>query len=83
MTGASKVTVLRLLADAATYCRQYHDVYVRELETKRGQVDEIWAFCGAKDKAVDKGGWGFGSVWTWTAIDAQAVGELPCPTSHQ
>lgn len=33
-------------------------------------MDEIWSFCGCKDKAKDKGAQGFGSVWTWTAIDA-------------
>lgn len=27
MVGASKVTVLRLLADAGTFCAQYHDLY--------------------------------------------------------
>lgn len=44
------------------------------LKCKRIQCDEIWAFCYAKDKNVpaDKQGkFGFGSVWTWTAIDAE------------
>lgn len=72
MTGTSKVTILRLLADAGTYCAQYHDVFVRGLQSKRVQVDEIWSFCGCKDKAVEKGAGGFGSVWTWTAIDADS-----------
>lgn len=62
MTGASKVTVLRLLADAGTFCEQYHNLYVRDLQSKRVQLDEIWSFCGCKDKAKDKGAGGFGSV---------------------
>jgi IS1 family transposase len=43
------------------------------LSCRRIQCDEIWAFCYAKDKnlPVDKQNkFGFGSVWTWTAIDA-------------
>ena len=72
LVGASKVTVLRLLADAGTFCAQYHDLFVRDLQSKRVQVDEIWAFCGCKDKAVEKGAGGFGSIWTWTSIDADS-----------
>lgn len=72
MVGVSKITVLRLLADAGTFCAQYHNVFVRDLASKRIQVDEIWSFCGCKDKARDKGANGMGSVWTWTAIDADS-----------
>jgi len=40
---------------------------------KRVEVDEIWAFVGAKDKNVPEGHENdpdYGSVWTWVAIDA-------------
>jgi IS1 family transposase len=35
------------------------------------QCDEIWAFCGAKEKNVPlaEKGRGKGDVWTWTGID--------------
>ena len=72
MTGASKITVLRLLADVGTFCAQYHDLMVRDLATKRVQLDEIWSFCGCKDKARDLGAGGFGSVWTWVGLDADS-----------
>jgi IS1 family transposase len=72
MTGASKITVLRLLADAGQFCADYHDVYVRGLATKRVQADEIWSFCGCKDKAKKAGALGHGSVWTWVALDADS-----------
>ncbi len=72
MVGCSKITVLRLLADAGTFCAQYHNITVRGLQTKRAQLDEIWAFCGCKDKAKESGAEGFGSVWTWTALDADS-----------
>jgi IS1 family transposase len=72
MTGACNVTVLRLLADVGTFCQQYHYLTVRNLATKRVQLDEIWSFCGCKDKARDLGANGFGSVWTWIGIDADS-----------
>lgn len=46
---------------------------MRNLPCKRLQCDEIWSFVGAKDKNVPadkRGQFGIGSVWTWTAIDA-------------
>lgn len=72
MVGASKVTVLRLLADAGQFCADYHDVYVRGLASKRLQLDEIWGFCGCKDRAKKAGADGYGSVWTWVAMDADS-----------
>lgn len=70
MCGVSKITVLRLLADAGRFCADYHDVFVRGVASKRVQLDEIWAFCGCKDKAKKAGAEGYGSVWTWVALDA-------------
>jgi IS1 family transposase len=74
VTGVAKGTVLKLLVDLGAACRAYHDANVRGLRCKRLQCDEIWAFCGAKDKNVlpDEQGYGRGSVWTWTAIDADS-----------
>jgi len=36
------------------------------------EADEIWAFCGSKEKntKAEKKAQGWGDVWTWTAIDA-------------
>src|ERR1043165_995672 len=72
MTSTSKITVLRLLADAGQFCADYHDVYVRGLSSKRVQMDELWGFCGCKDKAKEAGAGGHGSVWTWVAMDADS-----------
>jgi hypothetical protein len=46
----------------------------RPREDSSVQCDEIWSFVGAKDKNVlpDEAGFGTGSVWTWTAIDAES-----------
>jgi len=74
MTGVAKNTVLKLLVDLGRVCAAYQDEALRELPCKRVQVDEIWAFVHAKAKNVpaDKRGiFGFGDVWTFTAIDAE------------
>ncbi|MBI2074273.1 MAG: DDE-type integrase/transposase/recombinase [Candidatus Levybacteria bacterium] len=73
MTGVAKGTVTRLLASVGKACMEYQDVILRNLPCKQIQCDEIWSFCYAKDKNVPekyKGKFGFGDVWTWTAIDA-------------
>lgn len=75
MTGAAKNTVANLLVDLGTACREFHDRMVRNVTTKRVQADEVWAFCYAKEKNVPadkKGLFGYGDVWTWTAIDADS-----------
>jgi len=73
MTGAAKGTVLKLLTDLGCACREYQDRVLRDLPCKRVQCDEIWSFCYAKAKNIPEekqGEWGYGDVWTWTAIDA-------------
>lgn len=73
MTGISKPTILKLLADLGKACKKYQDEKLRNLKCKRVQCDEIWSFCFAKDKNVPeklRGKFGFGSVWTWTALCA-------------
>lgn len=74
MTGFSKPTVLKLLADLGRACYAYHDKYVRGLNCKRIQCDEIWSFVGAKQKnaSEEKIATGWGDAWTWTALDADS-----------
>ena len=66
-------TVTKLLVDIGCATADYQDKTLRNLKCKRIQCDEIWAFCYAKEKNVPnkfKGQFGYGDVWTWTAIDA-------------
>jgi IS1 family transposase len=73
MTGASKNTIVKLLADAGNACADYQDKNLRGLTCKRLQVDEIWSFVYAKAKNVPTAKAapeGAGDVWTWTAICA-------------
>ncbi len=73
MTGIARNTIIGLLVDLGTACAEYQDNALRDLPCRRIQCDEIWAFCYPKDKnfPTDKQGkYGYGSVWTWTALDA-------------
>lgn len=68
-------TVLKLLPEIGKACADYQDRVFRNLHCKRIQCDEIWTFCYAKEKNVPKdlkATFGFGDVWTWTAIDADS-----------
>jgi IS1 family transposase len=73
LTGASKNTVTKLLRDAGMACAWFHDATVKNLTSRRIQVDEIWTFTYAKQKnvrAAKAAPEGAGDTWTWTAIDA-------------
>lgn len=73
VTGASKNTVAKLLADLGRACAEYQDKVLRDLPCKRVQLDEIWSFVYAKNdnvkhaKAAPRDA---GDAWTWTAICA-------------
>jgi IS1 family transposase len=65
-------TIAKLLEDAGLACAAFHDERVRNIRTSRVQCDEVWSFCGSKEKnttpANKAEGWG--DVWTWTGLDA-------------
>lgn len=74
MTGAAKNTVIKLLVELGAACSEYQDLVMRNLTCQRLQCDEIWSFCYSKEKNVSpehEGIFGYGDVWTWTAIDAE------------
>ena len=73
MTGCSINTVTKLLVDVGQACWVYQHKNMRNLACKRIQCDEIWSFCYAKEKHVPanhRGEWGYGDVYTWTAMCA-------------
>ena len=82
ITQIARNTVDKLLMELGAACSAYQDRTLRSLTCRRIQVDEIWAFCYAKQKnvtqeiaerqvAVD--------IWTWAAIDADTK-LVPCWT---
>src|SRR5579875_4201559 len=73
MSGVARNTIMSLLIAVGSACAEYQDKALRNLPCKRVQCDEIWSFCYGKDKNLPdekKGVFGYGSVWTWTALDA-------------
>ena len=80
MINSSKDAVLKLVADAGVACLEYQREHLRDLPCKRVQCDQIWSFVYAKAKNVPaefQGQFGYGDVWTWTAIDADTK-LVPC-----
>jgi IS1 family transposase len=74
MTGVCQEAILKLLRDLGAACAAHHDTAVRGIRAKRIQSDEVWSFCYAKDKHAtdEQKAIGAGSVWTWTALDADS-----------
>lgn len=79
MSGASVITVMKLLVDAGRAALEFSERNMVNLKLKRLQCDEIWSFVGMKEKNVpaERKGQGVGDVWTWTAIDAETK-LVPC-----
>src|SRR5512138_1129427 len=74
MTGASKNTIVKLLCDVGAACEDYQHRVMRNLPCRRLQCDEIWSFCGMKQRNVPehrRGEYGIGDVWTWVALCAE------------
>jgi IS1 family transposase len=73
ITDSSINTVVKLLREVGKACLEYQNKVMRNLTCKKLQCDEIWSFVYSKDKNVPeshKGQFGYGDVWTFTAIDA-------------
>lgn len=78
-TGASKVTILKLLAEVGQVCLDYQREKFVNLPCTRLQADEVWSFVHKKQKRVrmEEIGTGRGDAWTWTAICADTK-LVPC-----
>jgi IS1 family transposase len=75
MTGIAKTTILRLIVSFGQRCWDFHCDRVHGLNTQRVQMDEVWAFVGAKAQnthPAKKLALAWGDAWTWTAIDADS-----------
>jgi IS1 family transposase len=75
MTGVAKNTIQKLTRELGEAVAQYSDNLLRDIKAQRVQCDEVWCFCYAKDKNLPdemRGQPGVGSIWTWTAIDADS-----------
>ena len=75
MTGVAKNTIQRITRELGEACLKFQDKMLRNIKSRRVQCDEVWCFCYAKDKNLPdemRGEPGVGSMWTWTAMDADS-----------
>ena len=72
VVGVSINTVAKLLAEAGKAAEAFHIRTVQNVNSKRVEADEIWSFCGAKQRNVTEDNGAVGDVWTWTALDADS-----------
>jgi len=80
ITNTAINTVVKLLRDVGAACLEYQDAIMHNLPCKKLQCDEIWSFVYSKEKNVPEehnGEFGFGDVWTFTALDADTK-LVPC-----
>ena len=73
ITDAAINTVIKLLREVGASCLAYQDKTMHNLSCEKLQIDEIWSFCYSKQDHVPQekqGKFGYGDVWTFTAIDA-------------
>ena len=92
MTGVAKKTVMRLLVEAGAVAADYQYRVFRNLPCRRIQVDELWAFVGAKQKNLtpeNEARGAVGDIWLWTAVDADTklvpswlLGDRNAQTAH-
>lgn len=68
ITGAAKATIMKLFVELGEFCAIYQDHRLRALPCRRIEIDEIWAFCGAKQRNATQVGQG--DLWTYTALCA-------------
>lgn len=68
---------MRLIIEVGEFCSGYQDAAFRNLSCRRLQVDELWAFVGAKQKNLTAENKSRGAVWLWVALDADTK-IVPC-----
>jgi IS1 family transposase len=71
ITGAAKNTIRDLIRQVGPACEEFQRTYFRDLTCSRIEADEVWSFCGMKQKNVPesmKNRGDVGNVWTFVAI---------------
>jgi len=67
---------MRLLVEAGAVASKFQDKIFHNLNSRRIQVDEMWAFIGAKQKNVTPEiaakNPTAGDIWLWVVIDADS-----------
>lgn len=74
VTGVHRDTIMRLGVRVGKECHRIHDAKMKNIDSARIEVDEIWGFVGKKKantKAWDTQN-GVGDAWTFIALDADS-----------
>ncbi len=73
LTRTHRDTILSLLVEAGEDCQRYLES-LRNLPAADVQADELWAFCGMKEKTRQRLGRGpeFGDVWCFLAVERES-----------
>jgi IS1 family transposase len=73
MTNVHRDTIMRLGVRVGEACAGIMDAKMRNLDSRFIEVDEIWGFCGKKNKNVKPGEDrnSLGDIWTFIALDSE------------
>jgi IS1 family transposase len=78
LTGIHRDTVMRLMVEVGEGCARIMDEKMREVQSKRIQVDEIWSYVRKKQVHLNPGeNVRAGDFWTWVALDPDTK-LIPC-----
>jgi IS1 family transposase/transposase-like protein len=91
ITGLHRDTIMRLLVLAGERCIDLLEVTMQNLKCKRIQSDEIWTYCGKKQRHVKaEDSPELGDAWVFVALDAETklipaymVGKRDRQTTYQ
>lgn len=74
MTGVHRDTIMRLGVRVGQGCEKLMDAKMRNLQCKRIECDELWAFIAKKNKRATFGERyaGYGDCWTYLALDPES-----------
>lgn len=72
VTGVHRDTIMRLGVRVGNQCYRIHNEKMRNIESRRIEIDEIWGFIGKKKKQTKPWDFqeGLGDIWTFIALDA-------------
>ncbi len=81
ITGKSKNTVLKPLAEEGAACALHQDRAINNLPCTLVQCDEIWCFVGTKQKKIKEGQPEvYDDCYTFTAINTDALLVVGSPS---
>jgi transposase-like protein/IS1 family transposase len=72
LTGLHQETVLNVLKTAGEQCQQVLDERIRNVQVEAIQVDEIWCFCGCKERQNTTGNYERGDQYLFHAVESKS-----------